>query len=97
MSQAARNPRAEIMELGSKITVDVTEGGQSRAVSVNVFDPSAPPFPANTPESSVCNSIKKEVLQSLRPEQAPAIPSPTKIRDLEKGLEKDAPGMSRSI
>jgi hypothetical protein len=97
MNSIPRDPRAEIIELGSKITVAVNEGGQQRSVSVNVFDPAAPPFAGNSPEVSACNSIKKEVLDSLQTAQTPHLASPSKTHEISKGIEKSEPGISRSI
>ncbi len=90
MNELPRDPRKEIMELGSRISVEVQNAGQTRCVSVNVFDPSAPPFSGNTPESAVCNSIKKEIIASRPLPTTPSIAAPSKTPELSKGIDTPA-------
>lgn len=87
MNENSRDPRKEILELGSRIGVEVREGGRVRTVSVNVFDPVAPAFAADSPVGQVCNSIKKEVMDSRPLPQVPSIATPTRTPEISKGIE----------
>lgn len=87
MNEHIRDPRKEILELGSRVGVEVSEGGKVRTVSVNVFEPAAPAFAPDSPVALVCNSIKKEVLVSQPVPQAPAIAAPTRTQEVAKGIE----------
>ncbi len=90
MNESMRDPRKEILELGSRIGVEVRDGDRIRTVSVNVFDPAAPPFPEASPVSQVCNSIKKEALERQPLPQTPAIATPTRTPEPVKGIETPA-------
>lgn len=93
MSETRRDPRREIIEMGSRIAVEVSDGNSVRSVPVNVFDPAAPPFRGNSPVAAVCNSIKREVMESQPLPSTPSIATPSRVPEISKGIEKTGPSM----